>query len=79
MDPSDPLHAFAGLPLLPRTIRVQSEASMPSEPNNLESVHQFMKSMVLFSIYMLYSSFADTVICLFLVLEGFLYELMLAC
>nr|GMC73320.1 centromere protein C [Ipomoea batatas] len=45
VDPPDPLRAFAGLLLLPQTIRVQSEASMPSEPNNLDSIHQFMKSM----------------------------------
>ncbi|XP_019195595.1 PREDICTED: uncharacterized protein LOC109189225 isoform X2 [Ipomoea nil] len=45
MDPPDPLRAFAGLPLLPQTIRVQSEDSIPSEPNNLNSIHQLMKSM----------------------------------
>ncbi|KAK4736022.1 hypothetical protein R3W88_010283 [Solanum pinnatisectum] len=44
-DPVDPLHSLAGLSLLPTTVRVSTDASVSVNPKDLESIHNFMKSM----------------------------------
>ncbi|NP_001289528.1 uncharacterized LOC107803884 [Nicotiana tabacum] len=41
--PVDPLHGLVGLSLFPKTIRVCTDVSV--DPKNLESVHNFMKSL----------------------------------
>ncbi|XP_060205678.1 centromere protein C [Lycium barbarum] len=41
-DPVDPLHGLIGLPLLPNTTRV---STLSVEPKDLESIHNFIKSM----------------------------------
>lgn len=48
-DPVDPLHGLAGLSLLPTTVRVSTDAFVSVDPKDLESIHNFMKSMVTFS------------------------------
>ncbi|KAM3267997.1 centromere protein C [Capsicum chacoense] len=44
-DPVDPLRGLAGLSLLPKTIRVSTDASVLVDSKDLESIHNFMKSM----------------------------------
>ncbi|XP_015067643.1 centromere protein C [Solanum pennellii] len=44
-DPVDPLHSLAGLSLLPTTVRVSTGASVSVDSKDLESIHNFMKSM----------------------------------
>ncbi|XP_055828036.1 centromere protein C isoform X2 [Solanum dulcamara] len=44
-DPVDPLHGLAGLSLLPTTVRVSTDAFVSVDPKDLESIHNFMKSM----------------------------------
>ncbi|CAI9114084.1 OLC1v1014718C1 [Oldenlandia corymbosa var. corymbosa] len=43
----DPLQSLFGASLFPRTIRAATNAPLPSDPRDLESVHQFMKSVTL--------------------------------
>lgn len=50
-DPVDPLRGLAGLSLLPKTIRVSTDASVLVDSKDLESIHNFMKSMVIFLVY----------------------------
>ncbi|MCE5165790.1 hypothetical protein HAX54_012287 [Datura stramonium] len=44
-DPVDPLHGLVGLSLFPTTIRVSTDASVSADSKDLESIHNFMKSM----------------------------------
>ncbi|PSS17902.1 Reticulocyte binding protein 2 b like [Actinidia chinensis var. chinensis] len=46
-DHMDPLYGLSGLSLLPRTIRVSTDASKPNHTEDIESIHNFMKSMML--------------------------------
>ncbi|CAK9144260.1 unnamed protein product [Ilex paraguariensis] len=41
----DPLHGHSGLSLFPRTIRASTDPSNPRDPDDLQSIHDFMKSM----------------------------------
>ncbi|GFY97017.1 centromere protein C [Actinidia rufa] len=43
----DPLYGLSGLSLLPRTIRVSTDAPKPNHTEDIESIHNFMKSMML--------------------------------
>ncbi|XP_028066428.1 centromere protein C isoform X5 [Camellia sinensis] len=48
-DPIDPLHSFSLLSLFPQTFRHSMNPPNPNHPDDLESIHAFMKSMVLTS------------------------------
>lgn len=45
-DSIDPLRALSGISLFPRTIRASTDV-LPSGTNDLDSVHDFMKSLVI--------------------------------
>lgn len=58
-DSVDPLHATWGISLFPRTARASTDADLPSDHKDLESVHHFMKYLVLF--FFFFSFFSSEV------------------
>lgn len=51
-DSVDPFHATWGISLFPRTARALTDADLPSENKDLDSVHHFMKYLVLVFFYL---------------------------